>query len=102
MLDAHAAEVHIINAPNDGSGLLVDDPAPGIIWVLLVTVGRRAHGDAGIALDLVADPAFFADVPGIPLVEHVFLKKGVSKTEKTQYSCGFAAGWLQLETARKM
>ena len=42
-----------------------------IIRVLDVTVGRLAHRLTGIALDLIADTALLADVPGVPLIEQV-------------------------------
>lgn len=36
-----------------------------------IAIGRRPHRFAGVALDLVADPALLADVAGVPLIEQV-------------------------------
>lgn len=59
-----------------------------------IAIGRRPHRFAGVALDLVADPALLADVAGVPLIEQRLFGKGKDKQAEIQYSCGFAAGWL--------
>lgn len=52
-------------------GLIVYDPAFRIVGVLHVAVGRLTHRLASIALDLIADPALFGNVPRVPFVKQI-------------------------------
>ena len=62
---------HTENSPNYLCGFFIDDPVLRILRVLHVAKGGWPHWFPGIALDLIADPALFADVPRVPLVEQV-------------------------------
>lgn len=71
LLRSIAIQSHSEYAADHLGGLLIHDPLFGIVGVFLVAIGRRPHRFAGVALDLVADPALLADVAGVPLIEQV-------------------------------
>ena len=71
MLRPISFQNQIIDSANNQGGFLVNDPVLRIIRVLDVPVRRRPHGFPGVAFDLIADTAFLADIPGVPLIEQV-------------------------------
>ena len=79
-----AVQRHLINPVNNSGGFLVHNPAFGIVRVLDVTVRRLPHRFSGISFDLIANTPFFADITGIPLVEHALF--GKVKTKKQNLS----------------
>ena len=62
LLRSIAIQSHSEYAADHLGGLLIHDPPFGIVGVFLVAIGRRPHRFAGVALDLVADPALLANV----------------------------------------
>ena len=68
LLRSIAIQSHSEYAADHLGGLLIHDPPFGIVGVFLVAIGRRPHRFAGVALDLVADPALLANVAGVVLM----------------------------------
>ena len=61
----------VIDSSDNQGSFLVYNPVFRVIRVLDVPVRRRPHGFPSVALNLVADTALLADVPGVPLIKKV-------------------------------
>lgn len=71
LLRSETVQGHTVNALDYQGGFIVHKPAFRIVGVLHVTVGRLSHRFACVALDLIADTAFFADITCVPFIEQV-------------------------------
>ena len=67
----HYTSNDTVNMLDHLRGFIIYDPAFRIVGVLHVAIGRLSHRLACIALDLIADPALFGNVPRIPFVKQI-------------------------------
>ena len=99
LLCSEPLQSHAVNAAHNLGCLVIHDPMLRIIRVLDVTIGRLAHRLTGIALDLIADAPLFADIAGVPLVEHTSFGKVKRKQQKRSIHAGLRRDGSRSDTS---